>query len=210
MEGSRRDDLQLLLNRQARSTLSGLLTTLRGALMRGSGLTPAVLGLDASQQQFVERLPNACEGSKYKELFEYPTPGAPVGRLAAIEHARGGRAERMCWPDPEDKPVVKTTTLQDDTEAKRAAERGAREKEGNSGTGTWTWWTEASRTDNETVGAAVVCPNGYGCTVFQSYLGPRQMEVFDAELWAIGVTSDVHYVCGGITSTYSHDSGALQ
>ena len=40
-EGGRRDDLQLLLNRQARSILGTLPTTSQGALMRDSALTPA-------------------------------------------------------------------------------------------------------------------------------------------------------------------------
>jgi ribonuclease HI len=55
------------------------------------------------------------------------------------------------------------------------------------GSGTWTWWTDGSRTDDERVGAAAVCLNGDGWTVFRSYLGTGRMEVFDAELWAIGV-----------------------
>jgi len=37
------------------------------------------------------------------------------------------------------------------------------------------------------VGAAAVCLNGDGWTVFCSYLGTGRMEVFDAELWAIAV-----------------------
>jgi hypothetical protein len=93
----------------------------------------------------------------------------------------------MRWPDPGEKPAVKTTILEDDTEAKRAAELWAKEKEGKSGSGTWTWWTDRSRTDNVRVGAAAVCLNGDGWTVFQSYLGTGRIEVFDAELWAIGV-----------------------
>ena len=40
-EIGRREDLQLPLNQQARSTLGALLTTPMGALMRESGLTPA-------------------------------------------------------------------------------------------------------------------------------------------------------------------------
>jgi len=56
----RRDDLQLLLNRQARSILGTLPTTPRGALMRESGLTPAPVMLDSRQQQFEARLANAC------------------------------------------------------------------------------------------------------------------------------------------------------
>jgi len=136
--GSRRDDLQLLLNRQARSTLGALPTTPRGAHMRDSGLTPAAVAIDARQQRFVARLANACEGSKSKELFAYPTPGAPVGRVAATEHARGRRAETMRWPDPGEKPAVTAIILEDDTEAKRATELWAKEKEGKSGSGTWT------------------------------------------------------------------------
>jgi len=46
----RREDLQLLLNRQARSTLGALPMTPLGALMRDSGLTPAPVALDSRQQ----------------------------------------------------------------------------------------------------------------------------------------------------------------
>jgi len=187
MEGSRRDDLQLLLNRQARSTLGALPTTPRGALMTDSGLTPAAVALDARQQWFVARLASACEGSKSKKLYDYPTPGAPVGMVAVSEHARGRRTETMRWPDPGEKPAVKTTILEEDAAAKRAAERWVREKEGKAGSGTWTWWTDGSRTDDRRVGAAAVCLNGDGWTVFRSYLGTGRMEVFDAELGAIAV-----------------------
>jgi hypothetical protein len=86
--------------------------------MRDSGLTPVTVALHSRQQRFVARLANACEGSKSKELFEYPTPGAPVGRVAATEHARGRRAETIRWPDPGERPAVKTTILEDDTEGK--------------------------------------------------------------------------------------------
>jgi hypothetical protein len=120
-EGSWRDDLQLLFNRQARSTLRALLTTLSGTLMRDAGLTQAAVALDARLQRFVLRLANLCEGSKAKELYDYPTPGAPVGRLAETEHTRGRTAETMCWPDPGEKPAVKTIVLEDDAAAKRAA-----------------------------------------------------------------------------------------
>jgi len=49
-EIGRREDVQLLLNWQARSTLGALPTTPMGALMRESGLTPAPVALDARQQ----------------------------------------------------------------------------------------------------------------------------------------------------------------
>jgi hypothetical protein len=49
-EVDRRDDLQLLLNRQARSILGALPTTTRSALMRVSGLTPVLVTIDSRQQ----------------------------------------------------------------------------------------------------------------------------------------------------------------
>jgi len=119
----------------------------------------------------VARQANVCDGYKIKELFKYLTPRAPVGRVAVIEYARGRRAETMRWPDPGAKPGVKTSILEDDTEAKRAAELWVKEKEGKSRSGTRTWWTDGSRTDDKRVGAAEVFPNGDGCTVLGSYLG---------------------------------------
>jgi len=46
----RRDDLQLLHNRQPRSILGALPTTPPGALMRKPGLTPEPVTLDSRQQ----------------------------------------------------------------------------------------------------------------------------------------------------------------
>jgi hypothetical protein len=46
-EVGKRDDLQLLLNRQATSILGALPTTARGALRRESGLIPALVTLDS-------------------------------------------------------------------------------------------------------------------------------------------------------------------
>jgi len=125
----------------------------------------------ARPQNFVVMLAKAREGSKSKELFVYPTPGAPVGKVVAIEHARGRRAETMRWPDSGEMAAVKTTITEDDTAAKRAAELWAKEKEGKLGSGTWTWWTDGSQRDNERVGSAALCLIGEGWTVLRSYLG---------------------------------------
>ena len=73
------------------------------------------------------------------------------------------------------------------TLAKRAAELWARVKRGKAESGVWTWWTDGSRTDDGKVGAASVCLNHDGWTVFRSSLGTRRMKVFDPELWAIAV-----------------------
>jgi len=52
-----------------------------------------------------------------------------------------------------------------------------------------TWWTDGSRSDDGRVGAAAVrsdCERG-GSKALRSYLRKGQMEVFDAEMWAIGM-----------------------
>jgi len=204
------DDLQLLLNRQARSTLGALPTTPRSALMRDSGLTSAAVALDARQQRFVARLANACEGSKSKELYDYPTSGAPVGRVAAIEHARRRRAETMCWPAPGEEPAVKTTILDDDAAAKRAAERWAREKEGKSGSGAWVWWTDGSQTDDGRVGATAVCLTETAGRSSAATLARDERRCSTLNYGQSEPTAKVRFKSGGTASTRSHDSGGFQ
>jgi len=57
----------------------------------------------------------------------------------------------MRWPDPGEKPAVKTTMLEDATKAKKAAELWAKANEGTAGPGTWTWGTDRSGKDEERV-----------------------------------------------------------
>jgi hypothetical protein len=80
-EIGRREDLQLLLNRQARSTLGALPTMSLGPLMRKSGLTLALVALNSRQQRFAARLTSACEGSKHKKRYFHPMSGAPICRV---------------------------------------------------------------------------------------------------------------------------------
>ena len=157
------------------------------ALMRDSGLTPAPAALDSRQQRFTARLANACEGTKLKEMYDYPTPGALISRMIKKEHERGRGAETMRWPSPDKEPAVSTVILSDDVAAKREAIRWAREKEAKVGAGVWMWWTDGSRTDDGIVGAAAVCKHRDGWKSFRSHLGTGRMEVYDAELWAIGL-----------------------
>jgi len=118
----RRDDLQLLLNRQARSILGTLLTTPQGALMRESGRTPVPMTLDSRQQQFAARLENACT-TEVKELHSNPSSGAPICRVVRKTHEHGWTIEGMNWPTPGGEPEVRTTILDDTTPAKSAAQR---------------------------------------------------------------------------------------
>ena len=188
-EVGRRDDLQLRLNRQARSILGALPTTPWGALMRESGLTLAPVILDSRQQRFAARLENACS-SKLKELHQNPSSGARICRVVRKEHEHSRTTEGMNWPAPGEEPVVRTTIL-DATGAKSAARRWAREKEATIGPGVWMWLTDGSRSDDGRVGAAAVCKHGNEWRYRCSFLGTGRMEVFDAELWAIGLLLDV-------------------
>jgi len=53
------------------------------------------------------------------------------------------------------------------------------------------WWRDGSRSDNGRVGAAAVCKHGNQWRSRRSCLGTGRMEVFDAELWAMGLALDV-------------------
>jgi len=110
-EIGRQEDLQLLLNRQARSTLGTLPTTPMGAFMRESGLTPAPVALVARQQRFTARLASAYEDSKLKAVHDHPTSGVPICRVITKEHKRGREAETIRWPNPDKEPAVKTVIL---------------------------------------------------------------------------------------------------
>jgi len=173
-EVGRRDDLHLLINRHARSILVELPTTLPGALMRESGLTPAPVTLDSRQQRFAMRPENA--GScKLRELHSNPPSGAPICRVVRKEHEHGRTIEGMSWPAPGEEPAVRTTILDDTAAAKSAAQRWAREKEANIGAEVSMWWTDGSRSDDGRVGAAVVCKHGNDWRPRRSFLGTGRM-----------------------------------
>jgi hypothetical protein len=158
-----------------------------GALMRESGLTPAPVARDSRQQRFTVQLASACEGSKLKVVHNHPTSGAPICRVITEEHERGQEAETMRWPNPDNALAVKTVILSEDTVAKKEAIRWARETEAKVGAGFWMGWTDRSRSDDGKVAAAAVSKHGDRWKAFRSHLGTGRMEVYDEELWAIGL-----------------------
>jgi len=83
-EVGRQDDLQRLLNRQARSNLGALPTTPWDALMRESGLKPAPVILDPRLQRFAARLADACR-KKLRELCRNTSSGSPRFRVVEKE-----------------------------------------------------------------------------------------------------------------------------
>jgi len=108
-----------------------------------------------------------------------------------VEHEHGLTSEGTDWPPPGKVSVVRTTILDDTTAAKRAAQRWAREKQLKVGAGVWMWWTDGSRSDVGQVGDASVCKHGNPWRTRCSFLVTGHMEVFGAELWAIGLVLDV-------------------
>jgi len=158
--------------------------------MREAGLTPAPVILDSRQQRFTARLANACS-NKLKELHQNPTSGAPICRVVKKENEPGQTTEGMKWPAPGDESEVRTIILDDDTAGKRAAQCWARENAAKVGVAVWMWWTDGSRSDNGRVGAAAVCKHGNQWRSRRSFLRTGCIEVFNAELWTIGLTLDV-------------------
>jgi len=189
-EVGRRDDLQLLLNQQARSILGALPTTPWGALMREAGLTPVPAILDSRQQRFTARLANACS-NKLKKVHHNPASGGPICRAVKKVHEHGRTTEGMNWPAPSEESVIRTIILDDDTAAKRPEQPWAIEAEGKVRVGVWMWWTYGSRSDDVRVGAAVVCKHGNEWRSRRSFRGTGRIVVFNAELWAIGLVLDV-------------------
>jgi len=49
------------------------------------------------------------------------------------------------------------------------------------------WWTDGSRFDDGRVGATAVCEHGDHWKACRSHLGTGRMDVYDADLWAIGL-----------------------
>jgi len=181
------DDLQLLLNRQAKSVLGVPATTPRAALMRESGLTPAPVILDSRQQQFTARVANAWS-SKLKELQEDSLSGTPICQVVKTFHEHSQTTKCMSWPALGEKPVVWTIILENKSIAKSAAQCWAGEKEAKVGAGHWMWCTDRSCSDDGPVGAAAVCKHGNEWRTCRSGLGTGHIQSFDAELWAIGLT----------------------
>jgi hypothetical protein len=170
--------------------LGALPMTLRGALIRESGLTLLPVTLDSRQQRYTARLENAGS-SKLKEVHSNPSSGAPISKVVRKEHDHGCKTKGMNWPAAAEEPAVRTTILDDTAAAKSAMQHWAREQETKIGARVWMWWTDGLRSDDGRVGAAAVCIHCKEWRSHHSFLGTERMEDFDAELWAIGLGLDM-------------------
>jgi len=93
------DDLQLLLNRQARTIMRTLPTTPRGALMRESGVTPKPVILDSRQKRLTAGLANICS-SKLKEVCKDSSSGTTICQVAETKHDHAQTSETMSSQAP--------------------------------------------------------------------------------------------------------------
>jgi hypothetical protein len=146
--------------------------------------------LDSGQQRFAARLEHTCS-SKLKELHSNPSISALICRVVRKYHEHSRTTEGMNWPAPGEEAAVRTTILDNTAAAKSAVQRWAAEKEAKIGAGVWLLWTVGSCSGDGHVGAAADCQRGNERRSPRILLGTGHMEVFDTELWAIGLALDV-------------------
>jgi len=91
------------------------------------------------------------------------------------------------WPASGEESVVRTIILDDTTAGKRTAQPWRIEKDAKIGVGVWMWLTDGSCSDDGRVGGEAVCSDRNQWRSRRSSLGTGRMEVFNAELWAIGL-----------------------
>jgi hypothetical protein len=104
-----------------------------------------------------------------------------------MEHEQGWEAETMRWSNPDEEPDVKTVIVSEDRAVRTEAIRWPTDSEPNVGAGVWMWRTEGSQSNDGRGGSSGVCKHGDCWNTFCSHLGTRRIEVYDAELWAIGL-----------------------
>jgi hypothetical protein len=157
--------------------------------MTDSGLTPAAVILESRQLRFSARLANTSSNN-LRKLHRNPSSGVPVCRSVKKDHEYGRTTEGIGWLPTGEVSVVRTVILEVAPAAKRAAQPWAREKEAKVGAGVWMWWTDGSRSDDGRVGATAICKDRDEWRSRCSDLGTGRMEVFEAELWWIGLAQE--------------------
>jgi len=167
----RAEELQLLVNQQARSTTGCFRTTNRGALSMESGLRPATTQLENRQRRFGVRLLSLPQGDQARTIVGAPTE---IGKRLTNALAYMGRTEPIVLlEDPEtlDAELVQ----EEEAEAKAEAEK---DRPG------LTIFTDGSRLDSGAAGYAVVWKNGQTWKGIKTHMGYNQ-EAYDAECAAL-------------------------
>ena len=166
------DELQVLVNQEARATTGCFRTTNQGALAMEAGLRPAVAQLDNRQRHFALRLLSLPEGERAKKIVGSDT--AIGKRLAAALNYTWTATEEVALPEVMEQ-FDAALVEEEREEAKKEAET---ERPG------FVMFTDGSRLENGATGYAVTWKNGQSWEGIKTHMGYNQ-EAFDAECAAL-------------------------
>jgi ribonuclease HI len=168
----RAEELQLLVNQQARAITGAFRTTNLGALSMESGLRPAANQLENRQRRFALRLLSLPQGEKARNVVGSSSEiGRRLGR--ALDYTWTQTEETVLLDDPE---PFNADLIQDEREeAKREAER---ERPG------LVMFTDGSRLESGAAGYAVAWKTGQTWKGIKTHMGYNQ-EAFDVECAAL-------------------------
>ena len=167
----RAEDLQLLVNQEARATTGCFRTTSLGALSMESGLRAAATQLENRQRRFGLRLLSLSQGGQAREVVGAPTA---IGRRPTNALAHRGQVEStVLLEEPETLDAV--LIQEEEAEAKMEAEKT---RPG------LTMFTDGSRMEDGAAGFAVVWKNGQTWEGVKAHMGYNQ-EAYDAECAAL-------------------------
>jgi len=168
----RAEELQLLVNQQARAVTGAFRTTNLGALSIESGLRPAANQLENRQWRFGLRLLSLPQGERTRDIVG---AGTKIGK-------RLGAALCYSWTEtektilPEEPELLEAALIQEERkEAKKEAEK---ERPG------LVMFTDGSRQEEGAAGYAVAWKDGHTWKGIKTHMGYNQ-EAFDAECTAL-------------------------
>jgi len=167
----RANELQLLVNQQARATTGCFRTINLGALSMESGLRAATMQLENRQRRFGLRLLSLPQGDQARDVVGVPTE---IGRRLTNALAYAGRTESTI---PLEEPETLGAELLQEEEASAKAE-AERDRPG------LTMFTDGSRLDDAAAGYAVVWKRGLTWAGIKTHMGYNQ-ETYDAECAAL-------------------------
>ena len=171
-------DVQVLTNRMGRASLGARRTTPVGIVTAESALPPARALLDHRQASFALRLLSRPVGSGGQEeilVHRSSELTARIRRRCGLR--RGETAELQRWE--EFREMRAEVHVERKEEALETAKKWSEEDQND------TVWTDGSRLENGSVGAAVAFKEGGNWKEEGTFLGGNK-EVFDAEIFAIG------------------------
>ena len=167
----RANEIQKLVNQEARAVTGCFRTTNAGVLALEAGLRPAEAQLDNRQRRYGIRLSGLPEGDHAKKLVG---ANSAVGRRLSEAIGYTGRLEHVTLlPAPE--ILDATTMVEEETLAKAEAERPRRGL---------TMFTDGSHLDSGAAGYAVTWRKGTSWVGIKTHMGYNQ-EAYDAECAAL-------------------------